>query len=47
MNKLAKAVSAAILSIAKASSGAACEWLTYQPKVPKALAGLCEKKKKK
>ena len=35
--KAASLVSKAVLSIAKRSADSVCDWLTYQPKVPKKL----------
>lgn len=35
--KVAALVSKAVLSIAKRSADSACDWLTYQPKVPQRL----------
>lgn len=35
--KLAKMISATVLTVAKKSSSTVCDWRTYQPKVPQKL----------
>ena len=40
MKKIAKLVAAAALKAAKSASGAASEWLSYQPKEPAMLKKL-------
>ena len=35
--KVAKIVSATVMTVAQKTSGTACNWRTYQPKVPQKL----------